>query len=98
MHSVRAQCLIRCWERIPFVRQCLSVTPLIFCVKGFVSAIKQNASIDMWKKNLVRPSNKILGLDLAPFSEMVVNHCCRSKKNITTTAFYFLVRIIKSSL
>jgi len=32
------------------------------------------------KKILVRPSKKIVGLDLAPFSEMVVNHCCRSKK------------------
>jgi len=30
----------------------------------------------------VRFSNKILGLDLAPFSEMVENHCCRSTKNV----------------
>jgi len=29
---------------------------------------------------LVWPPNKIVGLDLGPFSEMVVNHCCRSKK------------------
>jgi len=33
-------------------------------------------------KVLVRLSNKIVGLDLAPFSEMVENHCCRSKKNV----------------
>jgi len=73
------------------------VTPVIFCVTGFVRAIKRNVSIDMWKK-IVRPSNKVVGLDLAPFSEMVVNHCCRSKKNVTTTASYFLVRMIKSGL
>jgi len=28
----------------------------------------------------VRLTNKIGGLDLALFSEMVENHCCRSKK------------------
>jgi len=28
----------------------------------------------------VRLSNKIVSLDLAPFSEMVENHSCRSKK------------------
>jgi len=80
MHSVRAWCLIFCWERIPFVRQCLSVTPLIFCVTGLVSAQKQNVSIDLWKNFSVRPSNKIVDLDLASFREMVVNHCRRSKK------------------
>ena len=32
-------------ERIPFDRQCLSVTPLKFGVRDFVSAIKQNLSI-----------------------------------------------------
>jgi len=37
-------------------------------------------SIDLWKNVLERPSNKIVGLGLAPFSEMVVNDCCRSKK------------------
>jgi len=37
-----------CWERIPFDRQCLSVTPLLICVTDFVSAIKQNVSIDLW--------------------------------------------------
>jgi len=37
-----------CWEKIPFVRQWLPVTLLIFCVTDFVSAIKQNVSIDMW--------------------------------------------------
>jgi len=26
--------------------------------------------------------NKIVGLDLARFNEMVENHCCRSKKNV----------------
>ena len=30
----------------------------------------------------MRPSDKIVGLDLAPFSEMVDNHCCRNKKNV----------------
>jgi len=33
-----------------------------------------------------------------PFSEMVENHCCRSKKNVTTTTSYFLVRMIKPGL
>ena len=45
-----------------------------------VSATKQNVSIDLGEKILVRASNKIAGPDLAPFSEMVVNHCCKSKK------------------
>jgi len=52
----------------------------MFCVTDFVSAIKQNVSIDLWKFFLVPPPNKILGMDLVPFSEMVVNHCCKSKK------------------
>ena len=51
----------------------------MFCVTDFVSAMKQNVSIDLWKIFLVPPPNKIVGLDLAPFSGMVVNHCCRSK-------------------
>jgi len=71
-----------CWEKIPFVRQWLPVTLLIFCVTDFVSAIKQNVSIDMWQKLFVRLSSKVIGLDLAPFSEMVGNHCCKSKKNV----------------
>jgi len=29
-----------------------------------------------------RLSNKIVGQDLGPFSEMVENHCCTSKKNV----------------
>ena len=33
-------------------------------------------------KLLVRLSNKIVDLDLAAFSEMVENRCCRSKKNV----------------
>jgi len=33
-------------------------------------------------KFFVRLSNKIVGLELAPFSEMVENHCCGSKKNV----------------
>jgi len=33
-------------------------------------------------KFFVRLSNKIVGLHLAPFNEMVENHCCRSKKNV----------------
>jgi len=60
----------------------LSVTPLIFCVTDFVSAKKENVSIDLWHKILLRLSNRIVGLDLAPFSEMVENHCCRSTKNV----------------
>jgi len=31
----------------------------------------------------VPPPNKIVGLDLAPFSEIVANHCCRSSKKKT---------------
>jgi len=45
----------------------------------------------------VRSSNKIVGLDLTPFSEMVENHCCR-RKTLTTTISYFLVRMIKPRL
>ena len=30
----------------------------------------------------MRLSNKIVGLDLTPFSKMVENHCCRSNKNV----------------
>jgi len=30
----------------------------------------------------MRLSSKIVGLDLAPFSEMAEKHCCRSKKNL----------------
>jgi len=33
-------------------------------------------------KLFVRLSNKIVGLDLPPFSEMVENRCCISKKNL----------------
>jgi len=33
-------------------------------------------------KIFLRLSNKIVGLDLAPFSEMFENRCCRSKKNV----------------
>jgi len=33
--------------------------------------MKQNVSIDLWKKVLVQPPNKIADPDLAPFSEMV---------------------------
>jgi len=36
----------------------------------------------LWKKFLVRFSNIIVRLDLAPFSEMVENHCCRSEKSV----------------
>jgi len=53
-------------------------------VTDFVSAIKQNVSIDLWQECLC-DSNKIVGLDLGPFSEMVENHCCWSKKNVNTT-------------
>ena len=31
---------------------------------------------------LVRLCNKIVSLDLTPFSEMVENHCCRDNKNV----------------
>jgi len=60
--------------------------------------IKQNVSIDMWKNLLVRPAIKIVGLDLAPFSEMVVNTVVEVKKTLTTAASYFLVRMIKPDL
>jgi len=73
----------------------LSVT--LLCVTDFVSAIKQNVSTDLWQNFLVRLSNKIVGLDLPPFSEMVVNHCCRRKTFATTTS-YLLVRMIKPRL
>jgi len=46
----------------------------------------------------MRPSNKIIGMDLAPFREMVVKHCCKSKKNVTTTASNVLARMIKPGL
>jgi len=42
----------------------------------------------------VRLYNKILGLDLAPFSKTVENRCCR-RKTLTTTTTYFLVKVIK---
>jgi len=32
----------------PFDGQCLSVTPLKFCVTDFVNAMKQNVSIVLW--------------------------------------------------
>jgi len=41
------------------------------------SAIKQNVSIDLCHKFVVRFSNKILGLDLALFSEKVENYCLK---------------------
>ena len=61
----------------------LSVTPLIFCVTDIVSAIK-NHQLTCGKKFLACLSNKIVDLDLAPFSEaeMVENHCYTSKKNL----------------
>jgi len=60
----------------------LSVTPLIHCVTDFVSRKKHNVSIDLRQKNLVRLSKKIVDLDLASFSEIVENCCCRSKKHV----------------
>jgi len=60
----------------------LSVTPLIFCVTDFVSAKKQNVSFDLWQKILVWVSSKIVGLDLAPFNEMIENRCCRNTKTL----------------
>jgi len=48
------------------------VTPLIFCVTDFIETKRVSGHVE---KILVRPSNKIVGLHLAPFSEMVVNHC-----------------------
>jgi len=55
-------------------------------------------SIDLWQKNLVRLSNKIVGLDFAPFSEMVENHCCRSTKNVNYHILLSIVRMIKPGL
>jgi len=97
----RAQSLIVCWERVLFDRHCLSVTLLIFRVTDFVSAIKRNVSVDLWYIFFVRLSIKIGGLDLAPFSEMVENHCSQSKKNVNhhnILLSYFLVRMIKPGL
>jgi len=45
-------------------------------------------------KNLVWLSNKIVGMDLAPFSEIVEKNV---NYHITTTS-YFLVRMIKPGL
>ena len=60
----------------------LLAVSLIICVADFVSCMKQNVSIDLQVlKFLVCLYNKIVGLDLSPFSEMVENHCWRSKKN-----------------
>ena len=75
MLPVRAQqaYLILCRERIPFDRQCLSVIHLTFCAAGFVSAMKQRVNWFVGKVS-VWLCNKIVGLDLAPFSEMVENH------------------------
>jgi len=56
--------------------------------------VQQNVSIDLWKILLVPPPNKIVGLDLVPFSEMVVNHVVEAKTDVTTIASYFLVRMI----
>jgi len=61
--------------------------------------MKQKVSIDLWPKFFVRLSNKIGGLDLALFSEMVENHCCKSRKygnyhNILLS----IVRMIKPGL
>jgi len=50
----------------------LPLTPLIFCGTDFVSAIKPNVSIDLCQKFLMGLSNKIVGLDLAPFSKMAL--------------------------
>jgi len=55
-------------------------------------------SIDMWKNLFVRPAIKIVGLDLVPFSEMVENHCSRSKKNVNYHNILHSVRIIKPGL
>jgi len=54
----------------------LLAVSLIICVADFVSCMKQNVSIDLQVlKFLVCLYNKIVGLDLSPFSEMVENHC-----------------------
>jgi len=69
-------------------------------VTDFVSAIKQNVLIVLCQSFLVRLSNKIVGMDLSPFSEMVENHCgaVEVRKTLTTTTSYFLVRMIKPDL
>ena len=45
--------------RILFVRQCFSVTPLIFCVTGFVSAIKKACQLTCGKKFRVALSQNL---------------------------------------
>ena len=44
--------------------------------------MKQNVSIDLRETFLCGSRYKIVGLALAPFSEIVENHCCGSKKNV----------------
>ena len=39
----------------------------------------------------MRLSNKIAGLDLAPFNEMVEKHCCKYKKNINYHNEYLII-------
>jgi len=63
------------------------VTPLIFCVTDFVSAIKNETCQLTCGKILVRLINRIVDLDLVPFNEMVENRCCRSKKHVNYHIF-----------
>jgi len=55
-------------------------------------------TIDLWQIFFVRLSNKIGGLDLAPFSEMVENHCCKSKNGNYQKILLSTIRMIKPGL
>jgi len=48
---------------------------LIFCVTDFVMQGNTTSQLTCFKIVSVRPSNKDVSLDLAPFSENVEKHC-----------------------
>jgi len=64
-------------------QQSFNETSNILCNR-LLSSIKQNVSIELCWKFLVRRSNKIVGLDLASFSEKVESHWCRLWKWVVT--------------
>jgi len=51
----------------------LSITPLIFCVTDLVLQRNKTCQLTCVKIFLVRLSNKVVGLDMAPCSEKVEN-------------------------
>jgi len=55
-------------------------------------------SIDLGQKNLVRLSNKIVGLDLAPLVKWLRTTDVEVRKMLTTTTSYFLVRMVAPGL